>query len=145
MNGFVALVTDQRFISHPSVCYMCRMCIPNTWKRGTKPLCCWDAILLPFPPILLHLTLPNGGCACALTFAEIIFLASYAVELHKCYCANYITPHAWYLKTLPPIDLFRQEEKLAKEKLRVDSFETYAFSFRTCLLECFYCFKATEK
>ena len=52
-------------------------CVFMTGKRVTRPLCSlqqesWKTFFPPFPPVLLHFHLPDGGCA--LTFAGINLL-----------------------------------------------------------------------
>ena len=79
INGFMLNVTDWCVISPatgegaflPSwTLYMCFFFM--TWKRGTRLLCSlqqesWKTFFPPFPPVLLHFHLPDGGCV--LTFA----------------------------------------------------------------------------
>ena len=66
-----------------------------TWKRGTRPLCSlqqesWKTFFPPFPPVLLHFHLPDGGCA--LTFAGINLLVY--LDFPSLICLNEINGHS---------------------------------------------------
>ena len=70
-------------------------CVFKTWKRGTRPLCSlqqesWKTFFPPFPPVLLHFHLPDGGCA--LTFAGINLLVY--LDFPSLICLNEINGHS---------------------------------------------------
>ena len=78
INGFTLNETDECVIQLPGRGRSCHLghyiCVFMTWKLGARPLCSlqqesWKTFFLPFPPVWLHLHLPNGGCS--LTFAGI--------------------------------------------------------------------------
>ena len=71
------------------------ICVFMTWKRGTRPLCSlqqesWKTFFPPFPPVLLHFHLPDGGCA--LTFAGINLLVY--LDFPSLICLNEINGHS---------------------------------------------------
>ena len=77
-------------------------CVFKTWKRGTRPLCSlqqesWKTFFPPFPPVLLHFHLPDGGCA--LTFAGINLLVY--LDFPSLICLNEINGHALVAKFIP--------------------------------------------
>ena len=66
-----------------------------TRKRGTRPLCSlqqesWKTFFPPFPPVLLHFHLPDGGRA--LTFAGINLLVY--LDFPSLICLNEIKGHS---------------------------------------------------